>query len=438
MRHAPVVLPISPSKLRRAGSRGARLAPAVALAVVLLSTACKSERDREPEPRPPIASAKREQRAAVSARARGPQPKRPEPSPTANIEATPSTDPVGGEGWGVSELFDVGPAGPATATKDGIVMVTKADEVLVVKRRGTLKQPNFGSLEQPREDFARYARGPSVLKPYAYWIHQGRLLRRRLDRPSKLEVLTTDAREGARVSAARTAGKRPRTVATYLARTLESDRLVAKLWVEAGPTLELTPDGSAASSVAVLPAPKGITAVALEGRTSMAPVHVRRIQFEGEQPKLSEDRVIWVGPPAQPLTELTTLSSSEEKGWALIPLEKSITTFGLAQLPISEGRITAKDVDWRLYPNGLDPAPVAAAQACGKSVVVYARPSEAKPRAPQELHIAALEAQGLTPSKVLARSRAFANVSVAGLAKGLVVAWVADHRTWAVVVECTR
>ncbi len=54
-------------------------------------------------------------------------------------------------------------------------------------------------------------------------------------------------------------------------------------------------------------------------------------------------------------------------------------------------------VTWRAFPNGLDPAPLATAKSCGKTLALYARPSGARPHAPQELHIAAIGAEGLGP-----------------------------------------
>jgi hypothetical protein len=288
----------------------------------------------------------------------------------------------------------------------------------------------LGTVARNADEFSPYARGPAVLEGHAYWVSKARLVRRRIE-GGALEVLSPGARDGARVSAARTPA---RAAAAFLAPG--SAALVAKLWVEGQGLYDLTPEGAAANSVALVPSGSDLIALSLEARTGMAPVHARRVRFAGDgSPKLDPDVVVWVGSSAGPMTELVGLASGAGIA-AFVPISRDITHFGLARIDVGATPQNESDVAWRTYPNGLDPAPLAASTICGEPSVIYVRPSEARPHAPQELHLAALQPAGLGPSEVIARARAFADVSLCAIDRGALVSWVADRRTWAATLRC--
>lgn len=337
----------------------------------------------------------------------------------------------------LSELSDVAPAGPATAFEGGVVIVTKDDQLFLAKRGPA---DSFTTVDLPSNRFARYARGPALAGDYAYWVSGSKLLRARLKPSAKSEQLASDARHSTRVAAVvAPAGKGQRGlhVAGYIAKAKDGNRLIARLWVESKQILTLSPEGSAATSVALSQDGTKVVALVLEGRSSMSPVHMRTLNVRGKIPLLSEDQVVWVGPPAQPLTELSSLTDGK-KTFSLIPLERDVTTFGLAQFAVDSSTDTVRDVSWDIYPNGIDPAPVAASEVCGRPAVLHARPSTAKPRTPQELRLAFMQDRRLEPYQVVARSRAFSNVSLAAFRGGAVITWVADYRTWAVVAHCKK
>jgi hypothetical protein len=199
----------------------------------------------------------------------------------------------------------------------------------------------------------------------------------------------------------------------------------------------LTPEGAAANSVALVPSASDLIALSLEARTGMAPVHARRVRFGADgAPKLEPDVVVWVGSSAGAFTELVGVASSSGDVSAFAPMSRDITHFGLVRIMVGATPRLEADVAWRTYPNGLDPAPLAAAVICGEPAVIYVRPSEARPRAPQELHLAVLGSDGLGPSEVIARARSFSDVSLAALDRGALVAWVADRRSWATTLRC--
>ena len=85
------------------------------------------------------------------------------------------------------------------------------------------------------------------------------------------------------------------------------------------------------------------------------------------------------------------------------------------------------------YPNGLDLAPAAAADVCGRAVLAFVRPTLAAPRSPAEL-VLSEPASGRTVR--VAEARGFASVSVSAAAGGGLLAYVADGRTWAVGIGC--
>jgi hypothetical protein len=91
---------------------------------------------------------------------------------------------------------------------------------------------------------------------------------------------------------------------------------------------------------------------------------------------------------------------------------------------------------WQLYPNGLDPAPVAAGEVCGRSTAIFVRPTEARPGAAQELVLALLDGERIGNPAALAHARSFADVSLATSDSGAFVAWVGGSRTWALALGC--
>jgi hypothetical protein len=85
------------------------------------------------------------------------------------------------------------------------------------------------------------------------------------------------------------------------------------------------------------------------------------------------------------------------------------------------------------YPNGLDLAPVAAAELCGQARLAFVRPTSRAPRSPAELVLADPQTGRTTK---LADARGFASVSMAAAPGGGTVAYVADGRTWVRGLGC--
>jgi hypothetical protein len=341
------------------------------------------------------------------------------------------TSDAGLPGLRLGELADVGPAAPASAFEGGVALVSKDDRLVLARleRSTPAARAKLEVVTEPQTAFAPLARGPSVAGGSVYWVSQGRLVRRATAPGAPLEILNEDARPATRVSAVELGGK---TFVAYLGRSDAEGTSRARLWIEGGKALELTPDGAGASSVALARHGDGLIAVAIDGRSAMTPVHARKLAWKNGAPQLEPDVVTWVGGPAQTWTEIV-LGSSRGHAFAHLPIERDVTHFGLATIDVGEAPRMDANVSFFDYPNGLDLAPAAAVELCGRSYLSFARPVAKAPRSPQELVLA--EAGGARAALV-GNARGFASVSLSPADRGGLVVYVAEGRTWARGLSC--
>ena len=354
-------------------------------------------------------------------------------SKDAAADATPGKARPLTERFRLGPIDDVGPAAPMSATTRGVLFISRQDRLYLAARSG---QEEFVALQAPRELFSRYGRGPALGDDHAYFVgSRGELCRGHLD-SGEIEILAPDARPGTRVSVIQAAG---RDLVGYIAG--RDDEALGFLWAEGARSappeiVRLTPEGAAATSITLVPTSPHPHAVLLEGRTGMSPVHLRRLRVTARRVTLEADEVVWVGPGSNSLTELVSLPAQGGRVLSLLATAKDVTHFGLAQLSLDPESQAAVEPTWRPYPNGLDPAPVAAHAFCDGDFAVYAVPQHEKPHAPQDLVLAPIVLGQLGKEEVLAHSRAYNDISVARVDGGALVAWTADHRTWAMVVGC--
>jgi len=326
--------------------------------------------------------------------------------------------------------IDVGPAG-GTAAAPGVVVFRTKDDDLVLAR---LDRSGKVSADRNLEDLT-LALGPPAVTPRsrAYWISNGRLLRRAFA-PSvgPLETLSSDAHDGTLVAAATAAGARD--VAAYVARPVsaKADRR-ARLWVEGeARTRDLSEEGAGASGVALAGAGGRVWAATLDERTAMSPLHARTVDLESAgPPRLGADVVVWIGPSCEAHAEIAMALSGGEPV-VLAPLPKDATTFGLFAIPIGREPHMDSAARFTTYPNGLDPAPVAAAEVCGKTYVAYVRPKAAAPGAVGVLAVAEVRDGAVGDETIAAEASRISAVSLGG---GTLV-WWADGRTWARAARC--
>jgi hypothetical protein len=368
-----------------------------------------------------------------------PREQRPEPV----MSAAPRRDAP----WVADTPLEIAPPAQATAASNGVVLNTRDGE-LVIARLGPLPHgasPAKTPIEPMPPSSANFGLGygPSVTPNAVYWISHGSLVRRPLPArgsPGPLEVLARDAFDGTRVAvpipvAGKALAAIPNTVAYIVRPDKEDSPLVAKLWVEGQEPQVLTAEGNSTHSVALVRTDDGVLALSVQARMAMTPVHARRVRFPGGRALLGDDTVVWVGGGIQPLTEMTVVPA-ETSLVGLIPHERSMSEFGIARLDIGFSPTMDTPTSWMLYPNGIDPAPVAAARLCGEPAFLYAQPETSAPDSRQELVVRALADTSGSRSLRVASGRAFYFASLAEVPGGALAAWVTDGVTAACTVRC--
>ena len=383
-------------------------------------------------------------------------------APRASADDAPDTNPPptetppggatahGPETWIVDEAVDLGTEAPATGTAFGVVANNREGD-LAIARLGTLSRSParvatpLSGLKGAEGPFS-IGRGPGIFEDAVYWISHGSLVRRHLSprgAPGALEILARDARDGTRVAVPVPApGQKLATIPATVAYVVRPDKedapLVAKLWVEGAASESLTAEGNSTHSVSLVQTEEGLLVVSVQARMAMTPVHARRVRFRDGKPVLGDDLVAWVGGGIQPLTEMTLLPSGEHGLFGFIPHEKSITEFGVAELDLTMTPGMDTKTTWLLYPNGIDPAPVAATHLCQEPLLLYAQPETAHPDSRQELVLRSLADPSGKRTQTVARARAFYFVSIAEVAGGALAVWVTDAGMWASTVRCTK
>ncbi|HWZ89209.1 MAG TPA: hypothetical protein VNW92_10175 [Polyangiaceae bacterium] len=354
------------------------------------------------------------------------------PVPSANAPTPPSKVII-------DDAQAIGPAGPMTADANGVVMIDRSDELHVAKRAPSStslhsERARFAPVSGGPNDFFAVARGPLLLRGKAYWIRDGKLVRRVLDSSTPLEILANDARNGTRVAGADIAGAPAHAV--YVTRPKSEDAPPrASLWVEGAGSVAWSPEGAGASSVAAASTGEDLFAIAIDARSAMTPLHGRRVHFKAGKPELAQDVVMWVGASSQTLSEVFA-STTPFGVRAFLPIERDVSHFGLVMLELgTEPHMDPKAV-WRGYPNGIDVAPVASAAFCGAAFVAYVRPANPAPDAPEVLELAEISEAGLGPPEVVSTARGFSNLSLAAASNSAILAYVADYQTFATTVRC--
>lgn len=191
------------------------------------------------------------------------------------------------------------------------------------------------------------------------------------------------ARPGTRLAAATVAGH---PVVSYLRDHMTTEGNVTEAFVESddGTELRLSEDGAGATTVALASRGQGAVATYVDARRAMSPVHARTLSAS---PKLSlgKDAVLFIAGSAEPATRVA-LGVHGPTAFVLLPVAHDVD-FGLAIVKFDGEPTTDANVVWSDYPNGLDPAPVAASE----QFVARVRPSAAKFGSPQVLEIGAVD-----------------------------------------------
>lgn len=202
------------------------------------------------------------------------------------------------------------------------------------------------------------------------------------------------SRSGTRIAAAALGAGHAAVASLEMHRTTEGDMLQAFVTLDDHAPVRLSDEGAGATTLRMAPRGDGAVVVYVDARTAMAPVHARTL---GVSPKgdleLGEDHVVMVGGPPERGLDLG-LARAGGALFALLPMPRESLDFGMAAVEIFDPPRDDVPATWSLYPNGLDPAPVAATlDDAGAAYVVRARPKDATVGASRVLELGRLDAK---------------------------------------------
>lgn len=207
------------------------------------------------------------------------------------------------------------------------------------------------------------------------------------------------SRPGTRIAAASLGAEHSIVAFLDVRRTTEGDVLQAFVALDDREPVRLSEDGAGATTLRLLGRGESAVAVYLDARTAMVPVHARPVTMRGSDLALGPDAVIFVGGAPERGIDLT-VAAAGPKGFAFLPLPRTVTDFAMATLVIEDPPKDDVAAVWSPYPGGLDPAPIAATAARdGQSAwVARVRPRRAEPGASRVVELGRVDLAGLFTS----------------------------------------
>jgi hypothetical protein len=213
----------------------------------------------------------------------------------------------------------------------------------------------------------------------------------------------------------------------YLASRQTSEGWVREAWLtsEDGRPVRLSEDGSGATSSTLVARGSSLVAITVDSRVALTAMHAREVHYDHGL-RMGEDVVTFVGGPGDSTSAAAAALLPSGTGWALLPIARDVSDFGLAIVKIDDPPRVDEPVVWSVYPDGLDPAPVATALSAGRAWVARVRPRSRGPGAPRELEVGELGLDGtFVPKHVVAAAAGATDVTLAADARGaLWLAWI--------------
>lgn len=201
------------------------------------------------------------------------------------------------------------------------------------------------------------------------------------------------SRPGSPIAAAPLGG---RAVLAYLVDAVGPSGPVTEAWVAlpGKPAKRLSDDGSGATFVALAPRGSEVVAMYVDAHAGLTPIHARVLELSGDDLALGADAVLHVGGPFERYTT-GALGVGAAATFALVPLSVDDRTFALGAFRVDARPKDEAEHAWSKYPNGLDPAPVAATFGRDVVTVALARPESADPKAQRVLELGRLDERGV-------------------------------------------
>jgi hypothetical protein len=249
--------------------------------------------------------------------------------------------------------------------------------------------------------------------------------------------IVASGRIGTRVAASLIGGAH--TALAYLASRKTTEGWVSEAWLEVDEDapLRLSEDGSGATAVDLAMRGATLLALSIDARSALTAMHARPILYQGGA-RLGEDAVVFVGGPGDRQTAGTLALPSAGPGWALLPIGRDVADFGLAIVRLDDPPRVDEPTVWSMYPNGLDPASVAAVVRGAGVWVARVRPQAADPASAHVLELGEVGADGsFTPRDIVPTANLPNDVSLAlGPHGDLWLAWVDTSGSWVERLAC--
>jgi hypothetical protein len=248
--------------------------------------------------------------------------------------------------------------------------------------------------------------------------------------------IVASARAGTRIAATVVGGTH--IALSYLSNRRTSEGWVSEAWlvVDDDSPVRLSEDGSGATAVALSSRGSSALALLVDARAALTAMHVRPFRYD-RHVLLEEDAVVFVGGPGERRTAGALVVPASGPAWALLPIGKDIRTFGLAVVRVDDPPRVDEPSSWSIYPNGLDPSPVAG--ACGGRVwVALARPQSSEPGSPRVLEIGEVVGDGsIAPQDAVPLSGIPTHTAVVVDERGaLWISWVDGSGCWLERMAC--
>jgi hypothetical protein len=211
------------------------------------------------------------------------------------------------------------------------------------------------------------------------------------------DQVVANSRPGSRIAAATFAGTH--LALAYLASRQTSEGWVSEAWlaVDEDRPLRVSEDGSGATALALAARGSELLALMVDARTALTAMHARMIAY-GTPVRLGDDAVVFVGGPGDRRTRAALAAPSTGTAWSFLPIARDVGSFGLAIVKLEEPPHVDEPVVWSMYPNGLDPAPIAAASGVGAGPpvmwVARVRPQASPPSSPRVLELGRIAPDG--------------------------------------------
>ncbi len=190
--------------------------------------------------------------------------------------------------------------------------------------------------------------------------------------------------------------------------------------------VRISEEGSGASSVALLRRGLSVVAMLVDARSAMTPVHARALEWKEGGLTVGPDAVLFVGGGAEAHTSGVVASSASGASFALIPVAGE-TGFGMAAVRLDDPPAVDAPTVWSMYPNGLDPAPIAATTGTSPIRIARVRPVDARPDSPRGIEVGKLDDRGtFTPHGLLSTTGRVSSVALAADAAGTLWIYYTD------------